>query len=133
MLYDRNLFDGRLHFLGDLDDPFERRVAGHDALEEFAEDPFDFAVDQIIDVEFVQTLGAFQLPGAGSANYDLGPVFRDDRVLNDFQKFGGVYGDEVFAGNLGIDVGRIGNAQRIVSMNRDDLVSGPTNFSRFWW
>src|SRR5437899_4260033 len=75
MLDHGNLFDRRLHFLGHLDDPLERWITGHHALEEIAKDSFDLAVDQVIDIEFVQTLGPFQLPGARAANDNLWPIF----------------------------------------------------------
>src|SRR6266576_5942581 len=116
---DGNFLDGRLHALGNLDYALESWVTGHHAFEKIAEDPFDLAVDQIIDLEFVQAFGPLQLPGAGSANDYLRPVFRDDWMLNDLQKLGRVYGDKILARDLGINIGRIGNAQRIVRVDSD--------------
>src|SRR5262249_8240085 len=121
MLHDRDLFNRRLHALGNLDDALEGRITGHHAPEEIAENFFNLAVNQVIDIEFVQTLSALQLPGPGAADDNLRPVFRDHGMLNDLQKFRGVQWNEVLAGNLGIDVGGIRNAERIVSVNREDF------------
>ena len=81
---DRNLFDSRLHALRHFDDSFERWIAGHHALEQIAEDALDLAVDQVIDVEFIQPLGALKLPGAGTTDDDFWSILLDYRVRDDF-------------------------------------------------
>ena len=121
MSHDRNLFHRRLHRFRHFDNSFERRIGGHDPLEQIAEDAFYFAVDQIIDIEFIQAFGAFELPCAGTANHDLRPVFCDNRMFDDFEKLGGVQRNQVLAGNLRIDIGGVGNPQRVMSMNGQDL------------
>ena len=54
MAHNRNLFDRRLRLLRELDDARQRRVAFDDALEQFAEDALDLAVNQIINLELVE-------------------------------------------------------------------------------
>ena len=100
MLHHGNLFDRRLHFLRHLDDPLERWIAGHHALEEIAEYAFNLAIDQIIDVELIQAVSAFQLPGAGAADDDFRSVFLNNRMLYNFQEFSRVYRNQVLSGDL---------------------------------
>src|SRR5207244_3444536 len=100
MLHDGNLFNRRLHFLGHLDDPLECWITGHHSFEEIAEHTFDLAVDQIIDVELIKAISAFQLPGARPADDDLWPVLLNNRVLDDLEKLSRVDGNQVLAGNL---------------------------------
>ena len=119
MLYDRNFFDGRLHALGNFDYPFERRIAGHHPFEKIAEDPFDLAVDQIIDLEFVQTVCALQLPRTWSADNNLRLVLCYYRMRDDLEKLGGVDGNQVLTGDLRIDISGVRNPERVVRVNRD--------------
>src|SRR3954471_9954660 len=100
MTDDWNLFYGRLHRLRHFDDAFERRIAGHDALEQLAEGALDLAIDQVIDVEFIQTLRALELPCARAADHNLRPVFFDYRMFYDLEKLSRVQRNEVLAGNL---------------------------------
>src|SRR5437762_13139982 len=100
MANDRNLFHSRLHALGNFDDSIERRIARHHSLEKIAEDTLDLAVDQIIDVELIKAISAFQLPGARPADDDLWLVLLDNRVLDDLEKLSRVDGDQVLARNL---------------------------------
>src|SRR5437660_4524806 len=100
MPHDRNLFHGRLRRLRQLDDSLERGITGHHSFEEIAEYTFDLAVDQIIDVELIKAISAFQLPGARAADNDLWPVLLDNRVLDDLEKLSRVDGDQVLAGDL---------------------------------
>ena len=100
MLDHGNLFDRRLHFLGHLDDPLERWIAGHHALEEIAEDSFDLAIDQIIDVELIKAVSALQLPGAGAADDDFRSVFINNWMLYNLQEFGRVYRNQILSGDL---------------------------------
>ena len=100
MPHDRNLFHGRLRSLQQFYDSLQRWITGHHSLEKIAEDTLDLAVDQIIDVELIKAISAFQLPGARPADDDLWPVLLDNRVLDDLEKLSRVDGNQVLAGNL---------------------------------
>ena len=78
-----DFFDGRLHTLGHFDDALERGIAGHHSFEEIAEDAFNLAIDQVIDVEFVQTICPFQLPRSRTADDYLRLEFLDRRMGDD--------------------------------------------------
>src|SRR5205807_3625120 len=80
MTYHGNLLHGRLHMLRNLDDLRQLRIAGHDSLEEIAEGKFNLAIDQVIDIEFVDPVGFFQLPCSGTAHDNLRLVLLDDRM-----------------------------------------------------
>ncbi len=75
-----DFFHGRLHILGHFDDALKCGIAGHHSFEEIAEDPFNLAIDQVIDVEFVQTTRPFKLPRSRAADNYLGLEFFDDRM-----------------------------------------------------
>src|ERR1041384_2034938 len=70
MAHDRNLFDRRLRVLRELDDARQAGIAFDDAPEQIAKDALDLAVDQIVDLEFVEPISLFQLPRAGAADDD---------------------------------------------------------------
>src|SRR5712691_2896293 len=100
MLHHGNLFDRRLHFLRHLDDPLERRIAGHHSFEEIAKYALDLAVDQIVDFEFVETVGTLQLPRSRTTDDDLRLELRDDGMRNDLEKLSRVNGNQVLAGDF---------------------------------
>lgn len=43
------------------------------SLVQITKDPFDFAVDQGIDLEFIEAVRLLELPGAGTANNNFRP------------------------------------------------------------
>src|SRR2546423_15408435 len=100
MAHNRDLFGRRLHALRKLDDALERGITVYHALKQFAEDALDLTIDQIVDVEFIEPVRALQLPGAGSADHDLRPIFFDDGMRDDLQEFSSVDGNQVLAGDL---------------------------------
>src|SRR2546421_6005098 len=83
MAHDWNLFDRRLRVLREFDDARQTGVALDDALEEFAEDALDLAVNQIVNLELVEPGRFFQLPRAGAADDDLRFVLKDRRMRDD--------------------------------------------------
>ena len=130
MTDDRNFFDRRLHLFRNFDDSRQRRIALHDALEEIAEDAFDLAVDQIVDLELVQPVRLFQLPGARTAHHDLRSIFFDHRMRDDLDELVRVKRHQVFAEDLGVNVSRVGDAERVVRMNGDRPLSPDQRTSR---
>ncbi len=121
-------FHGGLHALGHFDNSLKRRITGHHSFEEIAEDSLNLAIDQVIDVKFVETVCPFELPRPRPADDDLRLEPFDDWMGNYLKELGRVNGNQVFAGDLRINVGRIRNSQRIVGMNGYDFGLGADEF-----
>src|SRR5437660_238775 len=100
MPHDGNLFDRRLHLLWHFYDSLERRIAGHHSFKEIAKYALDFSVNQIVDPEFVETVGTLQLPCSRTTNHNLRLELRDDRMCNNLEKLSRIDGDQVLAGDL---------------------------------
>jgi hypothetical protein len=83
MLNDRNLLNGRLHFFRDLNNARQARIALNDAAEKLSKDLLDLSINQVVDLEFVEPVRFFELPGARSADNDLWFVLLDDGMGND--------------------------------------------------
>src|SRR5882724_583168 len=116
----RNLFYGGLHFFRKFDDAWQAWIAGKDASKQVVEDSFNFAIDQVVNLELVKPVCLFQLPGAGSADDDLRFVFLNDRMGDDANELMRIYRHQVFSGQLGINVGGVGDTEWVMSMDRQD-------------
>jgi hypothetical protein len=97
---DRNLFDRRLHVFRNFDDAWQCRVARQDSSKQLGKDALDLAIDQVVDLEFVEPVCLFELPRARTTNDDARLKLLDHRMFHDPDELVRVHGHQVFAGEF---------------------------------
>ena len=93
----RNLFNGRLHVLGNFDDTRQRWIASENASKQFGKHTLDLAVDQVVDTKFIEPVSLFQLPCARTTNDDLRVEFTNYRMSHDPDELVSIHRHEIFA------------------------------------
>src|SRR5262245_61755750 len=96
----RDLLDRRLHVLRDLDYPGQGWIAVDDASKQIREHALDLAVNQVINVEFVEAVSLLQLPCAWTTNDNCRPELPDYGMRDDLDELVRIYRHQVFAGKF---------------------------------